>query len=46
MAHAWIDKEMTENIVLISDDLNHAKHSIYVYMKYIMTLLKEKYSSI
>ena len=28
---------------LISDDLNHTKHSIYVYMEYIMRLLKQKY---
>ena len=45
-AYAWIEKDKTENIVLISDDLNHTKHSIYVYMGYIMKLLKQKYSSI
>ena len=45
-AHAWIETGKTENIVLISDDLNHTKHSIYVYMGYIMKLLKQKYSSI
>jgi len=33
----------TENIVLISDDLNHTKHSIYVYIQRIIALLKQKY---
>lgn len=45
-AHAWIEEEKTENIVLISDDLNHTKYSIYVYMVHIMELLKRKYPSI
>ena len=42
-AHAQIEKDKTENIVLISDDLNHTKHSIYVYMERIIALLKQKY---
>ena len=42
-AHAWIEKDKIENIVLISDDLNHTKHSIYVYMERIIALLKQKY---
>jgi len=42
-AHAWIEMHKTENIVLISDDLNHTKHSIYIYMERIIALLKQKY---
>jgi len=45
-AHAWIEEGKTEKIVLISYELNHTKHSIYVYMVHIMKLLKRKYPSI
>ena len=31
-AYAWIEKDKTENIVLISDDLNHTKHSRYIHL--------------
>jgi len=41
-----IEEGKTEKIVLISDELNHTKHSIYVYMVHIMKPLKQKYPSI
>ena len=30
-AHAWI-KDGSESFVLVSDDLNHTKYSVYVYI--------------
>jgi len=43
IVHVWIEEDKTENIVLISDELNHTKHSIYVNMKCIIMLLKQKF---
>lgn len=39
-AHAWI-KDRSESFVLVSDDLNHTKYSVYVFMEYIMKYLKQ-----
>lgn len=39
-AHAWIDTDIKKSIVLVSDNLNHTKHSVYVFMDYIMKELK------
>lgn len=32
-AHAWIDNNINFSTVVISDDLNHTKHSICVFMQ-------------
>ena len=45
-AHAWINEEMNLSIVIVSDDLNHTKYSVYTYMQFIFICLKEKYVSI
>lgn len=39
-AHAWIDSDSNESMVLVSDDLNHSKQSVYVFMQYIFNHLK------
>ena len=41
-AHAWIDTDSRESIMIISDDLNHSKQSVYTYMQYIFNHLKSK----
>ena len=41
-AHTWIDTDSEESIVIVSDDLNHSKQSVYVYMQYIFNHLKLK----
>ena len=41
-AHAWIDSDSSESMVLVSDDLNHSKQSVYVFMQYIFNHLKSK----
>ena len=46
-AHAWIDNETNESIVVISDDLNHTKYGgVYISMQYICRCFKAKCSSI
>ena len=42
-AHAWIGTDSTESFVLVSDDLNHSKQSVYTYMQYIFNHLKSKF---
>ena len=44
--HVWISDSESESIVLVSDDLNHTKYSVYVFMDYIINHLKKKFSSI
>ena len=44
-AHAWI-KDGSESFMLVSDDLNHTKYSVYVYIEYIIKHLKQKVPSI
>ena len=44
--HAWINEEMNLSIVIVSDDLNHTKYSVYTFMQFIFICLKEKYVSI
>ena len=44
--HAWIsngDEKKAESFVIVSDDLTHAKYSIYIFMDYIFEYLLEKY---
>ena len=47
-AHAWIkhDGSDTCSMVIVSDDLNHTKHSVYVFMQRILTHLKASYPGI
>ena len=42
-AYAWVDKNLDESIVLVSDDLEHNKVSVYSYMSYILEYLTSKY---
>lgn len=44
--HGWIAAKKSESFVIISDDLTHAKYSIYVFMDYIFKNLLEKYPQI
>lgn len=44
--HAWIKPDETENIVLVSDDLNHTKVSVHAFMTKLLSTLKQKYPSI
>ena len=37
---------MNLSIVIVSDDLNHTKYSVYSYMQFIFICLKEKFVSI
>ena len=45
-AHIWIDTKSDtkskEGIVIVSDDLDHSKQSVYTYMQYILNRLKVK----
>ena len=47
-AHTWIrhDGSDTCSMVIVSDDLNHTKHSVYVFMQRILTHLKASYPGI
>ena len=31
-AHAWINQDCKESIVIISDDLNHTKNAVYTFI--------------
>ena len=42
-AHAWINTEERESIVIVSDDLEHTKLAIYTFMSTIFSILREKY---
>ena len=42
-AHAWINTEERESIVIVSDDLEHTKLPIYTFMSRILSILREKY---
>ena len=42
-AHAWINTQERESIVIISDDLEHTKLSIYAFISKVLSLLREKY---
>ena len=41
-AHIWVKDKSKESIVIVSDDLDHSKQSIYTYMQYILNRLKAK----
>ena len=40
--HAWIDSDSREIIMIVSDDLNQSKQSVYTYIQYIFNHLKSK----
>ena len=44
--HAWIDSTTNFSMVVISDDLNHTKYSIFVFMQCILQRLREKFPHI
>ena len=41
-AYAWITTELSENIVIVSDDLTHIKYSVYKFMKFAIENLLAK----
>ena len=44
--HAWINNATNFSMVVISDDLNHTKYSIFIYMQCIFRSLQAKFPSI
>ena len=44
--HAWIDSTTNFGMVVILDDLNHTKYSIFVFMQCILQRLREKFPRI
>lgn len=46
VCYAWIEKQKEQGIVLVSDCLDHSKLSIYKYVDFILSYLKEKHVSI
>ena len=44
--HAWINKDTNFSMVVISDDLDHTKYSIFVFMQHVLHSLKVKFSTI
>ena len=45
-AHAWINNATNCSMVVISDDLDHTKYSIFVFMQCIFRRLQAKFPSI
>ena len=47
-AHVWIKHDTSEgqSMVIVSDDLNHTKYSIYMFMQHIFSHLKTTYPDI
>ena len=45
-AHAWINQDCKESIVIISDDLNHTKNAVYTFMSFLYNHLTTKYPTI
>ena len=45
-AHAWINQDCKESIVIISDDLNHTKNTVYTSMSFLYNHLTTKYPTI
>ena len=41
-AHARINDISSESYVLVSDNLNHTKHSVFPYMNFLFTDLQKK----
>ena len=44
-AYAWIDvsEDITESMLIVSDDLQHNKQSVHMFMTHIFCTLKAKY---
>ena len=38
-AHAWINQDCNESIVIISDDLNHTKNAVHTFMSFLYSQL-------
>ena len=34
-AHAWMNQDSKESTVIISDDLNHTKHTVCIFMSFL-----------
>ena len=45
-AHAWIDMDVSSSIVIVSNTLDYTKTTVYKFMDYIISVLKQKYSEI
>lgn len=45
-AYAWISDGINKSIVLVSDNLDHTKVSVFKYMDTILTLLKHEHKNI
>ena len=45
-AHVWIDGGKEESIILISDDLDHSKVSVYAFMGHLFRHLKSTHEGI
>lgn len=41
--YAWVSSSVGESMVIVSDDLNHTKQSVYVCMQAVFTQLKGNY---
>ena len=44
--HAWVNKDTNFSMVVISDDLDHTKYSIFVFMQHVLHSLKVKVPTI
>lgn len=45
-AHAWISKEVSQSVVIISDSLDHTKVAVFKFVNYLLRYLKKEHSSI
>ena len=45
-AHAWINQDCKESIVIISDNPNHTKNTVYTFMSFLYNHLPTKYPTI
>ena len=45
-AHAWINSATNFSMVIISDDLDHTKYSIFVFMQHIFQTIRAKFPSV
>ncbi|XP_063220054.1 uncharacterized protein LOC134529662 [Bacillus rossius redtenbacheri] len=44
--YAWINKNLTEGCVIVSDDFEHTKLQVFCYINHILTYLKTSYPDI
>ena len=45
-SYAWVDKDVSESVVIVSDDLHHTKLSVHAFMSDILGSIKEKYPEV